>query len=207
MRREAVVPSAVATIPYTPQPVAFGQTLVAFQDSHGAGDNSVIECSITAGLAAPPAPPSIPFAGRASSLTSIGLDLGVAPSGSTTLRATASGNVFENALVVAAFSAAGSQALLRFYLEAFSLDGLFLGAVAQATPETIYDDNETFLGVNARRDQLSDVILRGEFAIAAGNQYRLWVDSIQNVYAQVSGIPEAVSNFQYILGPIEFDFS
>jgi hypothetical protein len=155
--------------------------------------------------AALPAPPAIPFAATASSLTSIGLDIGAAPPGTTVLLVTASGNALENALVVAAFSGAGSQALLRFYLEEFSIDGSFLGAVTQAT-QTIYEDNETFLGVNLRSERLSDFPLRGEFPIVAGNLYRPRVDSLQNVYAQQSGVPEAVSNFEYILGPIAFDF-
>jgi hypothetical protein len=133
--------SGVATIPFTPPPVLSGQATLVFQDSRSAGVNSFVQCSITAGLAALAAPLAIPFAGTASSLTSIALDIGAAPPGTT-----------------------------------------------------------------VRSEQLSDFLLRGEFPIVAGNAYRLWVDSLQNVYAQQSGVPEAVSNFECILGPAAFDF-
>jgi hypothetical protein len=195
------MPSVVASIPFTVPPVMTGEAFCAFQDAEAMGTFSRVECSISVGAL----PLLAPGAGTATSLTSIGLNAGVAPPLTANLQVIASGTAFESALVIAEFSMAGAQAQVRLFVEEFLPSGAFSTAMTQA-PVSIYDDNEFFLGVNARVNQLGNFTLNQTFPITPGRFYRVWFDSLQNAYCSPGGAPQAVSNFAYDLGPVSFRF-
>jgi len=187
------MPSVLATIPSMSSALN-GQAVLAGQSAVGAHGISTLACSLGA----------LSDSGTGTAKTSLGLFVGAAPTNGR-LQAMVSGTVFEfGAMAVAGFGQASADASLRFSLQEFSPEGYFIQDLI-APPVFLYNDEETFFGINIHRNELHTVNFASTFQVVGGHIYMLWVDSVQDVSAQGLSA-QAVSNFSYSLGAVTFSF-
>lgn len=147
-----------------------------------------------------------PF-GAVSTLASLGFNAGIAPAGMRTLTVSVSANSFENANILAFTAYAAASAGLRVFVEEFSPRGAFLRTLV-GPMSFAYDGRATVFGYEAR---IAERHVRGAAfttAVVPGNFYRVWIDSVQRALCEgITGPSVAVSNFNFLLDPVFFNFT
>ncbi|HSL45603.1 MAG TPA: hypothetical protein VK897_19365 [Anaerolineales bacterium] len=143
--------------------------------------------------------------GGASTLTSLGANLGAAPDQTQLLFVSVNTRTFETGMAAAGIGTAQASATLLIFVEEFSPAGAFIRSVP-GPPTVVYNAAAHFIGVDLRVNESNTRSASVSVPVVAGRIYVAWVDSIQSVLTGGSPVAEAVSNFTYDFGPMFFTF-